>query len=137
LKKIGNGSVTHTDILNDEDLDKISKLPVTTPINLQLKTWFLLHFHLAMRGNENDHDLMKNDVIISQENGKKCVELRDTVTKNHRGESKEKSRGAKMFASSNSNCPVKCIESYLSKLNPNNDYMWQRPKLNCEQSSPI
>lgn len=137
LKKIGKGSVTHTDIVNDDDLVKISKLPVTTPINLQLKTWFLIHFHLAMRGNENDNDLMKIDVIISQENGKKFVELRDTVTKNHRGDSNDKSSGAKMFASRTSDCPVECIETYLSKLNPNNDYMWQRPKKKFQQSAPI
>lgn len=134
LKKSGKGYVHHTDVIIGSDLEKIANLDISTPQNLQLKAWFLIQFHLALRGRENSHEITKDDIIISTENYVKYIELRDMMTKNHRGETSEKSNNAKMFSTSASNCPVQCVEQYLSKLHPDNKYIWQRPKRNYQQS---
>jgi hypothetical protein len=137
IKKAGHGHVKHTDIVNDSDLKLISDMDTATPQKLQLKTWFLLQFHLALRGRENSHLLTKDDLIQSTENGRPYIEMRDMQTKNHRGETKDKSNGAKMFATSDETCPVKCVLLYLSKLHPENKSLWQRPKTKFLPSSPV
>jgi hypothetical protein len=137
LKKEGKGHVVHTETISQEDLEKISKLDESSPQQLQLKTWFLLHFHLALSGRENDHNLKKTDIVITVENGHKCLEIRDMLTKNHRGNEQEKSIGAKLYATSTDNCPIRCIENYLSKLNPMNEYLWQRPKSKLSSETQI
>lgn len=137
LKKCGKGHVSHTQIISDNDLEKLATFNTTTPLNIQLKTWFLLHFHLALRGNENCHDMTKEDILFGSEDGVKYVELRDMLTKNHRGNTTDKSNEAKMFSTSDKNCPVLLVEKYLSKLNPDNNFIWQRPKKKFCESSPI
>jgi hypothetical protein len=137
LKKCGLGTVKHTDIICEDDLEKLDKFEASTPTILQLKVWFLLHYHLALRGNENSHDMKKSDLIISFENGIKYVELRDQLTKNHRGETTAKSNCAKMFATSLPNCPVECVENYLSKLNHENNFFWQRAKKKTDSTSSV
>lgn len=137
LKKCGLGHVTHTDVISDEDLEKISSFDTSTPLTLQLKTWFLLQFHLALRGKENCHDMMKEDLLFGAEDGVQYIELRDMLTKNHRGETYDKSTSSKMFSTIDSNCPVSTVKYYLSKLNPDNKFLWQRPKKKYLESSPI
>jgi hypothetical protein len=63
LKKCGFGAVRHYPVISDEDLVKIAHWKWETPSDLQLKSWFTLHFHTALRGRENLHDLKKNDII--------------------------------------------------------------------------
>jgi hypothetical protein len=128
LKKMGKGHVEHTQVISNADMEKIATLPITSPLNLQLKTWFFFHYHLALRGNENCHEWKKEDILIKYDNGRKFIELRDMLTKNHRGETNNKSSEGRMYESQEQNCPVKCVETYLSKLNRDNEFLWQRPK---------
>ena len=34
----------------------------------------------------------------------------------------------RIYANDGSKCPVACFKKYISKLNPNQDSLWQRPK---------
>jgi hypothetical protein len=137
LKKIGKGHVSHTDTINQNDLEKIANMDSSTPLTLQLKCWFLLQYHLALRGRENLDSMVKEDLIMQFENGSKYIEIRDMATKNHRGDNTEKSNGAKMFSTPGSECPVRLVELYMSKLHPENRFLWQRPKKVFSESSQI
>jgi hypothetical protein len=64
LKSVGKGYIKHTDTISSVDLDKISNMDTTTPELLQLKTWFILHFHLALRGCENSHTMTKDNLVF-------------------------------------------------------------------------
>jgi hypothetical protein len=39
-----------------------------------------------------------------------------------------------MFSTAASNCSIRCVEEYLFKLHPDNNYIWQRPKRKFKQS---
>ena len=75
------------------DLEKIGTFIKTTldePIdgtNLTLAGWFILTFHLGLRGREMQLELRKQDLLFSKnENGKEIVELSTSFAqKNHAG----------------------------------------------------
>jgi hypothetical protein len=137
LKNEGKGSSKHFNVVEKEDLQKIQELNASSPVELQWKVWVSIMLHFLNRGMENMHNLMKNDLIINEDaNGKKCLRLRDFLTKNHQGTNNKPSTEAVMYSTLDDNCPVALIEHYMTKLNPKNEYFWQKPKLNvnCEAS---
>ena len=52
----------------------------------------------------------------------------DELTKNHR-ESDENEEGGVIYANSQPNCPVVSFKLYVSRLNPNIESFFQRPKV--------
>ena len=54
--------------------------------------------------------------------------VRSNLTKNHRENDKELTRGFMPEIRDSNLCPVKSFVSYTSKLNPLNDKLWQKPK---------
>ena len=40
----------------------------------------------------------------------------------------------RIYANDGSKCPVVCFKKYISKLNPNQDSLWQRPKQNVSEN---
>jgi hypothetical protein len=61
--------------------------------------------------------------------------MTDKLTKNHRGATKEKSTEARIVATKGGKCPLQCVEIYLSKLHPENKFLWQRPKRSVTTSA--
>jgi hypothetical protein len=125
LKKNGKGETTHYPVISEEDLCKIAEFTPTTPTELQLKVWFTLHFHFALRGRENLHSLEREDLIFSTQNGMETIRPKDNVTKNHRNDTSS-SIGAVIYKSKDENCPILLVKKYLSLLNSENKYLWQR-----------
>jgi hypothetical protein len=127
LKRIGNGTTNHFDRILDEDLNKIAHMPEDDPQSLQLKVWFHLQFHFAQRGNENIHSMKKHDLqFIRNENNKTEIHLRDFLTKNHREQDSTKSTEAFIVEIGGKECPVALITKYISLLNEDIPYIWQR-----------
>ena len=94
LKKRGELKATrHYPPICSSDLEKIGRFIKTTldePIdatNLTLAGWFILTFHLGLRGREMQLELRKQDLLFSKnENGKEIVELSTSFAqKNHAG----------------------------------------------------
>lgn len=137
IKKSGLGYVKHTDTILENDLQKIAIMDISTPVSLQLKSWFLIQFHFALRGCENSHEMTIDDILIKSSDGVEYIEIKDKITKNHRGESTEKSNEARMMATSNADCPVSIVKQYLEKLHPENPFLWQRPKKKFNPSSIV
>ena len=94
LKKRGELKATrHYPPICLSDLEKIGTFIKTTldelidETNLTLAGWFILTFHLGLRGREMQLELRKQDLLFSKnENGKEIVELSTSFAqKNHAG----------------------------------------------------
>lgn len=134
MKNDGKGSTHHHDVIEEEDLKKLKEMPTNTPTLLQWKTWTTIMLHFLNRGNENIKDMKKSDLHIEIEGDKKVIRLRDFKTKNHQGMSSQASTEAVIYSNGTDNCPVSLIEMYLSKLNPINENLWQKPKQRFSKS---
>jgi hypothetical protein len=129
LKTAGKGFIKHFDVITDADLQKIVQMKWDSPVRLQWRVWVTLMIHFLNRGNENIHDMKKGDIMLSMnDKGKKCIQLRDFQTKNHQLMDGRKSTEAIIIETGDTQCPVRLIELYLKKLNPQNDFLWQRPR---------
>jgi hypothetical protein len=136
-KRNGKGNVVHTDVISQTDMQKISSLQCISPVTLQWKVWLLCHFHFAKRGCENGDNMLKGDIIFKQnENGDQYIILKDKLTKNHREDDSSSSYGGVLMSDNSDNCPVKVVKLYLNKLNPNNGYLWQRPRSTFLENEP-
>lgn len=125
IKRKGGGETKHFPVISKEDLKLISEWQWKTPCELQWIAWFTIHFHTAMRGRENLHDLKKEDVMLSEVDGLQCIRIKDKATKNHQNDAAP-SYGGVIF-STEYRCPVNLIKLYISKLHEENDYLWQKP----------
>ncbi|XP_071500811.1 uncharacterized protein [Diadema antillarum] len=135
LKTEGKGATTHKEPISREDFDKIlssSALDRTTPRGLQNAVFVNTMLHLCNRGRENLRDFKKTDFEIGTDSSdRRYVYLaKDKLTKNHRGEKDDDARSqcGRMYETNDENCPVKSFCEYMSHLNPDVPYFWQRPK---------
>lgn len=135
-KKNGKGDVSHFKNLSQSDLEKVvNNLHPNVPFHLQLLTFFYIMLYFARRGRENLAEMTKCFVIFkTNEKGERyVVKSRDELTKNHRESDTRKIEGGRIYETNSEKCPVKIISSYLAKLNPNCNFLWQKPKINiCE-----
>ena len=51
----------------------------------------------------------------------------DEMTKNRRENVTERVDGGMIVSTNEEKCPVACFKLYLEKLNPNCEYLWQKP----------
>ena len=58
------------------------------------------------------------------------LQVTSESTKNHPGTAREEfePEGGRIYETRTPSCPVFSFERYMSKLNPNCDALWQRPK---------
>ena len=121
----------HVKLYNHKYMD-----PNQGPDNLQHKVQFDLRFYFCRRGCENMDSMLKTDfdIKLNEENGEYFViKIRDELTKNHQDLENIMS-GIMPENPTDRLCPVKSFREYLSHLQPDNKYMWQKPleKVNAE-----
>ena len=130
VKKAGKGDVQHKNPLTTEDLRLLySSFDLESPKGLQDKVYVDFMLYFCNRGRENIRELKPLDFIIDENDH--FIEMRDTATKNHRGDIKDsnKSQGGKIYQSENNAlCPYASFLKYLSVLNPDCEAFFQRPK---------
>ena len=125
----GKGTVQHKTPLSKEDLLKLyTSFNLTTPKGLQDKAFVDFMLYFCNRGRENLRALKASDFIVNTHEG--YIEMKDTAA-NERGYMKEDTdQRNRIFKSSSPLCPFDSLSKYLSKLNPNCEYFFQRPKVN-------
>ena len=134
LKKIGKGDVKHHEIITDNDLQKLYESAVfdqNLPSGLQDKVWFELMLFICRRGRENLRELKKDHFVIERdENGRQYVtQAVDELTKKSREDcTASRADAGRMYETGNQNCPVSSFQKYLSKLNPDCEFLFQTPK---------
>ena len=76
------------------------------------------------------HAMTKTTFIVKTDvNGLPyVVQEIDELTKNHRQNDREATSGFMPEIPGSSRCPMSSFLSYLEKLNPSNDKLWQKPK---------
>ena len=81
------------------------------------------------QGRQNLRRLKKNDFEIKLDaKGRSFViKTTDELTKNHRENDKPED-GAVMMSNDSPLCAVASFRKYISRLNPENEYLFQRPK---------
>ncbi|XP_069139051.1 uncharacterized protein [Argopecten irradians] len=133
----------HKAPIDAKDMEKLYASEIfstNTSEGLQNRTIFEYLYYFCNRGRENLRDIQKNDFNINTDaTGRRYVTVTSRQTKNHRGDDlRDNDKEGRMYDQpGNPNCPVATIEKYLSKLNPNNDNFWQRPKKTVDQSMDV
>ena len=92
----------------------------------------------ALTSCENVLTLRKSDFVVKTDStGAKFVsKIVDELTKNHR-EDDEAEEGGIMCAVGGPFCPVVSFEKYLHHLNPENQFLFQRPKKKVTADSDV
>ena len=143
LKKLGKAKVNHHPEITKTDLQKLySSFDITQPKDLLYKCLFDIVFFLVRRGRENlrEHTKSTFAVAVDSQSRKYVYQKEDELDKNHRADDSpyDTSCDGRMYEKPESAlCPVKCFELYLSKLNPDIECLWQRPKETISNDDPV
>jgi hypothetical protein len=141
LKREGKAKTEHKPPINNDDMKKLYESGLFSqnqPDTLQNKVFFDIMLHFCRRGRQNLRALRKTDFSVKIDaSGVKYVEkIKDELTKNRR-ETDEAQETQTMFETRNSVCPVLSFEKYISHLNPQNEYLFQRPKRAVKESDNV
>ena len=130
-KEEGLGDTEHYAEIEPEDLIKLySSFDTKKAVGLQEKVWFDVMYQLIRRGRENIRSMTKNTFKVGTDASGKRYIYQDfgEADKNHgAGDHAFDTTGEGRIYETDTNCPVKCFESYLSCLNPMCQALWQRP----------
>ena len=133
LKRNGLSKVNHHPEITKDDLQKLYlSFDLNTPKGLQQKCMFDIMFHLVRRGRENLREQTKETfaIAVDSQNRRYVYQAVDELDKNHRenDDPHDSTKDGRMYEQAGPLCPVKTFELYLSKLNPELKFLWQRPK---------
>lgn len=146
LKKKGLGTTEHTPAISPEDMARLYDsnhlvFNTTVPFGLQRKVWFELMYFLCRRGRENLREMTRDTFMVETDStGRRYVcQKRGELDKNHREKDRpdDTTGEGRMYAlRGNDLCPVASYEKYISKLNPDNAALWQRPNDSFVEDEP-
>lgn len=116
----------------------------STPEKLQQEVFFDIIYHFGFRGREWLRDLKKEDILIKKDDkGCDFIDLRrSSLSKNVKPSLKSKEyedrKSPLMYSTPESpqHCPVTAIQSYLAKLDEENQDLFPRPLKNINIAAP-
>ena len=133
LRVSGRDISHHKEAIAGEDLVKLyGSFDCDTATGLQNKVFLDILLHFARRGREGLRELRKDSFIIATDStGSKYAKTAyHELEKNHNGQNpKVRDHDKVMYEQKDkATCPIKSLEKYLSKLNPQCTSFFQRPK---------
>ena len=133
VKTTGKGETNHHPEIESEDLAKLFNMfDINNPTGLQEIVWFNTMFYFIRRGRENMRAMTKHSFAIGIDaTGRDFIyQVQGELDKNHsvNDHSFDTIGEGRIYENGGSKCPVVCFKKYISKLNPNQDSLWQRPK---------
>ena len=134
LKQQGKGATEHKQPVEGKDLQKLyDSFDISTTRGVQQKVWVDIMLYLIRRGRENLRQMTKSTFEIKvNAAGKRFVtQTLDEMDKNHRENCDRNATigEGRMYENHLSDsCPVKSFEKYISKLHPDLEALWQRPR---------
>lgn len=140
LKHEGKGAVQHKKPLTSDDFRKLYSsdiLSIDNPEGLQNKVFVDVMVYLCNHGRESLRDMKSSDFKTAADlYGRRYVFFSERFTKNHCVDvSDEPSPEERMYEQLGSlHCPVLSFEKYVSKLNPESEFFWQKPKHNAYEA---
>lgn len=124
--------VEHKPAILENDLRKLYECGVFNlddPRTLQNKVFFEMIMYFCHRGRQNLRELKIKDFSFTRDGkgARYACKTGDELTKNNR-EDDVVSEGEMLFEKAGPHCPVASLELYIKHLNPQNDFLFQRPK---------
>lgn len=141
MKREGKDKSKHHTAIVEADLEKIRQSPAvgySTPSALQRKVYFDLSYHFGRRGREGLRNLTKESYIVKTDaQGLRYVEadFRE-AEKNHALDNYQHMATMYEIPKKKEQCPVRAYTFYLSKLHPDNDALFQRPRPTIPAEGP-
>ena len=140
LKRQGKAKVEHKPPIAPEDLKKLYRsqtFDMATPTGLQNKVWFEVMLFFCRRGQENLRELKRDSFRFGVDaSGRRyAFQNRDELTKNRREDSEAEEGGFMYEKQDDPMCPVRSLDMYISKFNPECDAFFQRPKKQTTEGS--
>ena len=139
LRKEGKDITRHKTPIEPEDFAKImASLDLKTPMGLQDKVFIDVMMHFARRGLEGLRELTPKSIIIKTDSsGQRYATLAfNENEKNHKGDPKDiQTMKIMSEVKGDEYCPIKSLETFLEKLNPACDALFQRPLENFDYQS--
>jgi len=141
LKREGKAHTLHKPPINKDDIKKLYEsglFSLTQPETLQNKVFFEIMLFFCRRGRQNLRELKKEDFsTYTDSSGVRYVcKVKDELTKNRR-ENDEAQESQTMFETGGPFCPVLSFEKYVTRLNPKNEFLFQRPKKGVDESDEV
>jgi integrase len=136
LREEGKDISTNKEALLPGDIEKLySKVFADNPQGLQWRMFYEIGIHFGRRGREGLRELRKDSFVVrTDDEGLEYIQMAyNEKEKTKRGGNiREKEKQAVMYAQpGDPNCPVRHFKDLLSKLNPNCEALYQRPKIKC------
>ena len=137
------GGVVHKSPITKEqneifERQQLGPADTKCPSQLLRTSWFYITLYFGKRGRENQRQMTKTMLALRKTPlGKRYYELQRDIpgavlaTKNHQGglNDEEDESDGKMFEVPGSpRCPVQTVENYISHLNPEMEFLFQRPR---------
>ena len=131
LKQRGLDFTKHYSVISNADLDLILNeraFNMNNPKELQEKVFFDIMINFARRGRENLRNLTKSSFNFGIDDaGSRYCELNfNEKTKNHQTVEDHQSK-PRMYGNDTPTCPLKSLEMYMSKLNPECETLLTKP----------
>lgn len=143
LKSLGKGDVTHYPPIEKPDIQRLYgsiHLSSNTPYGLLNKVQLDIRLYFCRRGGENMADMTRDTFVCetSVNTGMKFVrKQKDELCKNRRENNKENFGGYMPEIAGSPYCPVESFLKYISKLNPDNEKLWQRPLASFRENDSV
>ena len=120
----------HHAIPKDDMTMILQSLDSSSADGLQKNVFLDTMQYFANRGMENLRNMTPGDFVLHEADRKngEYFTLREMHTKNHADDDDESQAGQMCSLPGNPLCPVTSLKMYLSKLNTDCKWMWQRPK---------
>ena len=143
LKRARKDTTENKEPISQADLKKLQMsglFSTETPQTLQNKVFFDIMTHFRRRGREGLWSLKPTSFkFVTDSDGHRYVAMAyNEADKTHHGvDSKEKPKAPRMYETTGESCPVRAFEKYLSKLNPENDALFQKPLVKHHKDGPV
>ena len=146
LKRQGNDTTSHKPAIEKEDLLKLKSsttLSPSNPLSLLRNVWFHTSLYWCRRGREGQRNLTKSSFSFQTDvnSSRSFVTMtHDELTKNHPGgivDIRSYEKLARMYETSSPTDGYKALKTYLSKLNPKCDALFQYPKRNWQPNDTV
>ena len=133
IKENGKGEINHHPEMEPEDISKLyQSFDLNDPAGLQEMVWFCIMYFFIRRGRENQRAMTKDTFKVDIDaSGKRFIHQVDGESdKNHSisDHTFSTTGEGRIYETGGDKCPVNAFILYLSKLNPNLNALWQRPR---------
>ena len=143
-RRHGKENIQHKPVIEPLDILTIrdnSFLSSENPKGLLRRVWFIVTLYWCRRGYEGQRELRRDSFkFLTDAHGKNyaCMS-HEELSKNHQGGISDKpshEKQTRLYSTGQDGDSYRCLQKYISKLNPKQQAFYQRPMPNVNISDP-